>query len=128
MKKKQIENQQGRINFYIENARMLSLSYEEQCKLIPDFAAWNLASDMANDWGCGDLEKLNQLFGKEIIGQNAIALHDTINKNFNDVSFNGPKYEEAIWTLEGLQQHPFWDEQRRLAKELLDELEKIKIN
>ena len=46
----------------------------------------------------------------------------TICDNFADVSLNGIKFDPSIWTLEGFSNHTFWNQQRKLAKQLLEEI------
>ena len=113
------------IRFYAKLAEFLSLPYEEQhreLKVLGDY----LTVDIAGDWAPEDsYQRFNKAYGEKIIGEDAIHLYEKINRNFHDISMDGSKYDEEIWTLKGLKDHPFWNEQRRLAKQLLDELEKI---
>lgn len=78
--------------------------------------------DMANEWFTEDINILNELAENDKIGKKAPELCSLIDKNFIDVSLNGKLYKKEIWTLEALKNHIFWENQRTLAKQLIDEL------
>ena len=109
---------QKSIIFIERNLDRISLSFEQQCIGIPDFARWNLANDIASDWENYE-QVVALLYEKGIINQNICSMINRLVGNFDEVSTGGAKYEEVIWTLEGLKNHIFWTEQRKLAKELL---------
>jgi len=113
------------IKFFAGQARFLSLPYEEQYKEL-HFLGDYMTDDIASDWIFPDsYKKFNKEYGENIISERASSLYEAIDRNFYDISLDGHKYDEIFWTLEGLKNHPLWNEQRRLAKELLNELEKI---
>jgi hypothetical protein len=92
---------------------------------IEDFARWNLANDIANELGINDIEALS---GIGLINRRTEVLYEKIMAAFDEASPGGPRYDKDIWTLEGMRDHPFWKDQRELAKEVLAELEKIKVD
>lgn len=85
-----------------------------------------LTVDIATEWEKGLMDMSKKMFEDNFLTQKQFFACEEISKRFIRFS-NSPFYEEKIWTLEGLKSHPFWEEQRKLAKEILDELEKIKL-
>lgn len=81
-------------------------------------------ADLANEWNYEHFEYfINILLEKKMVDETIISLYKTIEQRFIEASFNNPLYDEVIWTLDGFKNHPFWEEQRRLAKEILKKLE-----
>lgn len=96
----------------------LSLPYEEQLNSVPDEFKWNLPNDIVSSWE--NYEKVvNYLFNAIIINKDTKDKFDVIVNNFDRVSLDSENFEEIIWTMEGLEYHPFWENQRKLANELL---------
>ncbi len=115
------------LSFLINLARFLSLSFQEQRKKspLPDDI---IANDTAEDWDWAFTSSMvNHLYKNKIIDIQVIHLFQKIDNNFSDVSLGGAHYEKNIWTTEGMEYHPFWNNQRQLAKELLSALEKIEL-
>lgn len=122
MTKKNEVTVKDNIEFFIEKAIMLSLSFEEQYKELVMLGDY-ITEDIASDWIWRDLENgLTKMCDLHIINDQIINLYKTIDNNFKMVSLKGVLYDENIWTLDGLKNHPFWDKQRILAKILLTEL------
>ena len=114
------------IKYFIDKATFLSGEFEEQIKLESEIGFYlgdYLTVDIANEWMPEDIKELKKLVDEKILSKNVIELYQAINKNFIDVSAGGKFFDRKIWTLEALKNHPFWKEQRQLAKKLLNELE-----
>lgn len=110
--------------FFIDRLKVLADTYENQCKSIEDFALWNLPNDIAEDWSWENLSYfLDILKENNIISDMMLLRVNTIINNFDNASIDGEFYDPEIWTHNGLKNHPFWDEQRRLAKELLMDIQ-----
>ena len=106
--------------------KTLSCNNPMQHKIVPKEIAWNISSDIASDW---DYESI-KFFVRNLLDSNIISINieksfQTICNNFKRVSINGSQFDQAIWTVEGFDHHPFWEHQRYLAKQLLNELDKI---
>lgn len=126
MKKQELDIVQGSLRLLKMNLKRLSSSYKEQVASIEDFALWNLPSDIATDWdNCEQV--IDSIFRANLIDQNVAKKIYSLIKNFDEVSLNGNKYDDIIWTLDGLRNHPFWENQRQLAKVVLNALEKIQL-
>lgn len=78
--------------------------------------------DIANDWFDEDIKILNKMINDKLIGSKTIELYSKINDNFANYSLNGKLYEENIWTINALKDHMFWENQRNLAKQFINEL------
>lgn len=115
-------------DYYTEKANFLSLPFEERYGNLRKELGDYITEDIASEWSEDGLVGLYKLFDDQLVNGRCISLYKAIVKNFDEVSSNGSKYETVIWTLEGLETHPFWKEQQRLAKELLRELESIKLD
>lgn len=108
--------------------RNLSDDGHTQQQSIPKEIRWNAPSDIANEWDYEDIryfvEKLQE---DDIISNEIVQGLKTICDNFDNVSKNGTQFDQTVWTTDGLLNHPFWETQRQLAKQLLNELNKIKL-
>lgn len=110
-----------------QNLIRLSEPFEEQYKNIEEFARWNLASDIASDWeNCEPC--IECLYNAGLINDHINSLFKELLQNFDEHSYNGMKFDPSIWNEKGMETHPFWQEQRLRAKELLNELNKIDLN
>ena len=108
------------------NLERLSKPFEEQSRDIEDFARWNLASDIASDWeNCECCIKC--LFDHGIINECINNMFMELLKKFDERSYDGSKYDESLWTVEGVKNDPFWENQRDLSRKLLTEFNKITI-
>ena len=116
----------GQIDYYIEKTTMLAKLFEQQYQELYMLCDY-LTEDIASDWIIQDVLLLEEMFKYKIISYKVIDLYKAIEKNFADVSLGGRLYNDIIWTLKGLKYHPFWEQQRNLAKELLNELQKVQI-
>ena len=96
----------------------LSLSYEEQLNSVSDVYKWNLPNDIVSSWENYE-QVVDNLFNAKIIDKDAIDKFEVIVNNFDEASLGSENYEEIIWSLEGLKNHRFWQNQRKRAKELL---------
>lgn len=97
-------------------------------QMVPNEVMWNISSDIANEW---DYENI-KFFVQNLVDNNLISTNieesiQIICNNFDEVSLNGDQFDQTIWTTEGFACHPFWELQRQRAKQLLDELNKIKL-
>lgn len=101
---------------------VLSCDSSTQQQMIPKEIVWNISSDIASEWDYENIKFFVQnLLDNNIISINIEKSFQTICNNFKSVS------DQTIWTTEGFTHHPFWKNQRRLAKQLLDELEKLQL-
>ena len=108
--------------------KTLSSDSFTQQQMIPQKIMWNISSDIANEW---DYENI-KFFIQNLVESNIISIDieesfQTICSNFEKVSINGVQFDQTIWTTEGFAHHPFWEHQRKLAKQLLNELDKIQL-
>ena len=123
VKKIKYSDQRSTFLYLTNILKRLAAPYEQQYAEIEDFARWNLADDIVSDWQNGE-QIISFLFKSKVIGENSATMLNDLLGRFDEVSYGAPNYEEIIWTLESLRDHPFWTEQRRLAKEILTELER----
>ncbi len=115
------------IDFYIRQAQNLALDYDSQYKMLGELGDY-ITEDIASDWLWTALKKgILKLYENNYISENVVRIYEEIDHNFYDVSMDGKYYDEKIWTLEALRNHPFWEKQRQLAKQVLKELEKIRL-
>lgn len=99
-----------------------------QQHMAPKEIMWNIPSDIANEWDYESIEFFVQsLVDSNIISNNIEENIQTICKNFEKVSLNGDVFDPTIWTKEGFLHHPFWVHQRKLAQQLLNELDIIQL-
>ncbi len=126
MKKLNINLTENQINYYIEKAEFLSKSAEELIESLPTLGDY-LTDDIANEWLDEEKVLLKKYSDKKIISEKVAILYSQINDGFNRVSLGEAEYEPEIWTLQGLKNHPFWERQRQLARQLCEELHKIKL-
>lgn len=111
------------IQYFVNKARNLSLDFYEQKNKASELDLGDyFTEDIANDWFDEDVEILKELVNENLVGYKAIELYLLINNNFIDYSLNGKFYEENIWTLNSMQDHIFWENQRKLAKQFINEL------
>ena len=117
------------MNYLKEMIRFLSSDSYTQQQMYSKEILWNIADDVANEW---DYEYFKVPI-QNLIDSGAITIDiaqkfKTICDKFGDVSLNGNQYDPSIWTLEGFSNHPFWQRQRELAKQLSNEFEKTALN
>lgn len=87
-----------------------------------------ITADIANEWEYEHFKYFLSQLNSDIINVKKIDLGiKMLCENFSEVSISGKNFEKTIWTLDGLKNHPFWKQQRILAKELLVELGKANI-
>ena len=116
------------LNHLKQLLKTLSCDSSTQQQMIPKEIMWNISSDIASEW---DYENI-KFFIKNLVSNNIISIDikegfQTICNNFEKVSINGVWFDQTIWTTEGFAHHPFWEHQRKLAKQLLNELDKIQL-
>lgn len=116
------------LNYLKGLLKSLSCDSSTQQQMVPKELAWNISSDIANEW---DYENI-KFFVENLLECNLISIDieesiKTICNNFDEVSLNGVKFDQTIWTTEGFAHHPFWKNQRKQAKYVLNELDKIKL-
>ena len=113
----------NQIEYLINKAIMLSNPYEKQIVglcVLRDY----LTDDIANEWIDEDIYLLKELVKKGIVDESVLEIYIKINDNFASVSLGGEMYNQNIWTLTGLKSDPFWEKQRKLASNLLNQLTK----
>lgn len=111
------------IQYFINKATFLSLDYDDQKSQVSEFKMGDyFTEDIANDWFEDDIKILNKLVNDKSISCKTIELYSMINNNFIDYSLNGKFYKENIWTIKALKEHVFWENQRNLAKQFINEL------
>ena len=116
------------LNHLKQLLKTLSCDISEQYKMIPKEIMWNISSDIANEW---DYENI-KFFVRNLVDSNLVSTSieqsfQTICNNFQKVSIKGKQFDQTIWTTEGFAHHSFWENQRKLAKHMLDELDKIQL-
>ena len=114
------------IKYFVDKARTLSLEFFQQQKMAFELGLGDyFTEDIANDWIDEDIYLLKELLAKGIVNERVLDIYIRINDNFASVSLGGEMYDENIWTLTGLKSDPFWEKQRGLACELLNQLKEI---
>ncbi|MBP5617543.1 MAG: hypothetical protein J6X61_00140 [Clostridia bacterium] len=116
------------IEYYIELAKPLALPYSKQYELLGflgDYATHDIASDWAwQNIGVGVMK----MFTQGLITNKEVELYKEIDRSFGDMSLGGALCDETFWSLSGLQNHPLWDKQRKLAKTIIAALEQIRFD
>ena len=107
----------------IADARYLAEDADTQYEEMEWFARWNLPHEIAESWlGARELVIHSEELA-EVVSAESIRLLQGISENFERV------YEdsdcETIMSLGGMRDHPFWAEQRMLAKRFLDSIPDI---
>ena len=116
------------LNYLKQQLKLLSSDSSTQQQMIPKEIMWNIASDIANEWDYEYIEFfVEKLLNDHLITESIKDCFCEICNNFEKVSKNGAQFDIKIWTKEGLIHHPFWEHQRKLAKQLLKELDKIQL-
>ena len=116
------------LNHLKQLLKTLSCDISELHKMIPKEIMWNVSSDIANEWDYEYIRFFVQnLVDSKVVSSGVEESFQTICNNFERVSIKGKNFDQAIWTTEGFVQHPFWEKQRKLAKQLLNELDKIQL-
>ena len=130
MKKRNvIKEKENSLKFLINAIKTLSYELEEHDQSLVSSLGDYLTEDIATEWEPELVASYVNIALNELnMDKEAVNLLKIIDKRFEEASSKGSLFEEKIWTLDGLKDHPFWAEQRRLAKELLQELEKIQIS
>lgn len=112
------------IEYYLEKAKTLAASFEEQEQIAIRLNLGDYyTEDIANDWLDEDLKTLKELSFRQLGNADCALLYDTINKNFKKMSLI--KECSKVWSLKSLKDSSFWENQRTLAKRLLYQLEKM---
>ena len=114
------------LDYLITQTKFLSSDFsqqEEKLGLLGDY----ITDDIANEWDWNTLcYSVNNLVEKGVLRREVIRLFVEIDKKFTDASKGGKFFSPRIWTLNGLKNDSFWEQQRIIAKKLLIELEKSK--
>lgn len=99
---------------------VLSEPYEVQYEAMENFVRWNLPEETGLTW-TDDFEACFLPFLREFpnISEEAISLLLEISKNFDGAFMLEQKELEVIWSHESMKNHPFWENQRNLAKQAL---------
>ncbi len=112
-----MEETKYKLKYMVDLACELAGSYEEQYENMEDFARWNLPDETGMEWtdakDMGLLEEDNDEIPAE-----ALKILQEIHKRF-DEAFDDEAVYETVYTHEAMQGHPFWEEQRALAKQVL---------
>lgn len=114
----------NQLEYLINKSIMLSNPYEKQIvglSVLGDY----LTEDIANEWIDEDINLLQELLTKGIVNESVLDVYTKINDNFASVSLGGKMYDKSIWTLTALKSDPFWEKQRKLASDLLNQLTQI---
>ena len=108
-----------------EELKSLSEPYEVQYEEMEDFARWNLPEETGLMWidfyEVCFLPLLKELRG---FSEEALSLLHAISENFEGAFKLVRKEYEVIWSHESMKGHPFWENQRNLAKQALLLLER----
>ena len=105
---------------------LLSEPYEVQYEAMEDFARWNLPEETGSVW-TDDFEACFMPFIEDFpnVLDEAISLLQEISNNFEEAFKLEQKEYEIIWSHESMKNHPFWENQRNLAKQALNLLEAL---
>lgn len=111
------------IRFIKYKLEYLGSDFEVQCQMIEDFALYNLANDIADEWMLENFENiLEALYMENIIDDEFIRDMRVIDEDFSIKNVKGNEY---LWELEAVQNDLFWSTQRNRAKSLLDRLNEV---
>ena len=96
------------------------MEYEKQFHEMEWFARWNLPEEIGMEWidakGIITSEALSQIISTE-----SVHLLEKILINFELAFMDSEKKD--IWTADAMYRHPFWTEQRNLAKQFLESVQ-----
>lgn len=105
------------LKYMINLARYLSMEYEKQFHEMEWFARWDLPEEIGMEW----IDAKGIIFSKElaqVISTESVHLLVKILNNF-ELAFTDSKKKD-VWTDDAMYKHPFWAEQRSLAKQFLE--------
>ena len=93
------------------------MDYEKQYNEMECFARWDLPEEIGMEWidatGIITSKALSQIISIE-----SVHLLTKILGNFERAFADSE--EKGIWTVEAMSKHPFWIEQRTLARQFLN--------
>ena len=117
------------LNYLKELLKTLSCEDPVQQHRIPREVMWNLPSDIACEWEYESIEFFIRILADDhVISRDMEEKSHEICDHFEKASAKGTQYyDPMIWTIEGFVKHPFWKNQRKSARQLLDALEKIQL-
>ena len=104
------------LKYMINAARYLSMDYDEQYNEMDWFARWDLPEEIGLEW----VDAKGIICSKELaqaISSESLQLLVKILNNF-ECAFESPMKTD-VWTTDAMRTHPFWEEQRKLAKRFL---------
>lgn len=106
----------------IELTEFLSKDFDYQYWNTEALARWNLPDDIALDWICSEgIIKSDNL--TKAIPFNSIEILKEIFLRFDRAYDN--ENNEDLWTYQGMKNHPFWIQQRVLAKQFISSIKDI---
>lgn len=100
----------------INAAQYLEKEYDKQYQAMEWFARWDLAEEIGMEW----LDAKGIIFSEnlaKVISTEAIQILVEILHGFENAFDNR---EESVWTDGAMRNHPFWKNQRELAKRFLN--------
>ena len=104
----------------IETARYLSMDTHTQYHEMEGFARWNLPEEIGLEWIDAEGIIHSEELASTISNKSVNILNEILN-NFKD-AFESPM-KDNIWTLNAMDRHPFWKNQRTLARQFLDSVQ-----
>lgn len=116
MKEKHIEDC---CKYAVKRLEELSVRYSEQVKNIEPFALWNLPNELCDDW-CNMEYFINVLYDNQKIDNDIKVILVQINDNFKKC------INEDEFTHNSMKHSEFWENQRKLAKQALELINKYK--
>ena len=105
------------MKYMINLAKYLSMDFEKQFHEMEWFARWDLPEEIGMEWIDAKGIITSKALGQIISTESAHLLTKILN-NF-ELAFSDSK-ENGVWTVEAMYKHPFWAEQRTLAKQFLN--------
>ncbi|MBQ4282904.1 MAG: hypothetical protein IJB96_03140 [Lachnospira sp.] len=108
-------------NFMKELTEELSEEFEGQYERMESFARWNLPDEIGMEWI--DAEGMIDILEKS----NSVS--KDLTKKFREIvsrfELEFKNSDSEAWTFEGMKSGEFWSEQRRRAREILQEMSSV---
>lgn len=111
------------VNYLIDNLKAI-VDPQSYRYTMEEFAMWNVADDLASNWeNCTYF--VNRLFEAGKITREIKNEISEIDNLLSEASLGGSLYEQAIWSVDGLNTHSFWKQLREKARAVLSELSSL---
>ena len=107
--------------YMLKAACYLSMDFKRQFEQMEWFARWDMPEEIGMEW----IDAEGIIYSNELsqdISDDSLQLLVKILDNFK-YAFDSP-IESDVWSIESMQNHPFWIEQRSLAKRFLKSVQR----